>query len=551
MTENLARFRVLLIPAVAIAVLAAGLDVAQWLRAPPLWADEEMIALNLRDRPFADLAGPLWLGQSAPLAWLLLQRIVVLIFGTADLTLRFVPLLFGIATVGVAVWIGRRWMHPVSAALLVLLCAFGKWLSFFRFEMKHYSADAFWALLVPALAAWALENGDDRHAQQRWTTWWVVAATAQFFSNGGLLVTPMCAVLVTVMLMRDRGTRSAIRFALTGLIWAIAFAANYQLSLQYTHHSRFLRGYWAEALPAEGSGILERFAWVAQRVDDLSRNPAGASFVIGLWACALSGFAFSSRRRLAVLFASVPLTTFLMAVLGIVPLRDRLSLWMVPSLYVGIALLFDTATGWTVRAWQMRRWTTATLAAAAACASLWVGADVLAQGRPVLEFSARHSNHGLDDRTAGKWVMDRRLPGDAIVTTHLGWPALWWYGGISLGQPTPRGQLPDGSVMYEAVHERARSDCAELTAEALSGRRRVLVHVGFPDMPEGFFDLLLRQLEPFGSSVEFGEFANFSRTALITLHQRPAGEPTLVPAAPGRPAPELTGCVTFRVARRW
>jgi hypothetical protein len=551
MTVRPARFRVLLIFAVVIAIVAAGLDVAQWLRAAPFWADEEMIALNLRDRAFTDLAGPLWLGQSAPLAWLLLQRLVILVFGTADVTLRFVPLLFGIATTGVAVWVGRRFLAPASAALLVLLCAFGKWLSFFRFEMKHYSSDAFWALLLPALAAWVLENRDDRDAQQRWTTWWVVAAVAQFFSNGGLLVAPMCAVIVALILLRNRGTRSAIRFALTGLVWAFAFAVNYQVSLQHTHHSRFLRGYWAEALPVQGSSIVERAAWLAHRVDDLAINPGGASLEAGFWICALSGFAFSRKRAVALLFASVPLTACLLAAVGLVPLRDRLALWTVPALYVGIALLFDTATGWTVRAWQMRRWTTATLAAAAACASLWVGADVLAQGRPVLEFSARHSNHGLDDRTAAKWLMERRLPGDAVVTTHLGWPALWWYGGISLGQPTPRGQLPDGSVMYEAVHERARSDCAELTAEALSGRRRVLVHVGFPDMPEGFFDLLLRQLEPFGSSVEFGEFANFSRTALITLHQRPAGEPTLVPAAPGRPAPELTGCVTFRAARRW
>ena len=62
------RCRFLLIPAVAVAVVCACFDVAQWLRAPPFWVDEEMLAINLRDRPLADLTGPLWLGQSAPLA---------------------------------------------------------------------------------------------------------------------------------------------------------------------------------------------------------------------------------------------------------------------------------------------------------------------------------------------------------------------------------------------------------------------------------------------------------------------------------------------------
>ena len=40
-----------------------------------MWVDEEMIALNLRDRGWLDLAGPLWLGQTAPLGWLALQRL--------------------------------------------------------------------------------------------------------------------------------------------------------------------------------------------------------------------------------------------------------------------------------------------------------------------------------------------------------------------------------------------------------------------------------------------------------------------------------------------
>jgi hypothetical protein len=46
-----------------------------WLgRARPLWVDEEMLLLNVRDRRFTQLAGALWLDQSAPLGWLALER---------------------------------------------------------------------------------------------------------------------------------------------------------------------------------------------------------------------------------------------------------------------------------------------------------------------------------------------------------------------------------------------------------------------------------------------------------------------------------------------
>ena len=65
------------------------------------------------------------------------------------------PLLFGIATLAVALWIGRRWMGPAGATALMLLCSISQWFSHYPFEVKHYTSDVFWALLLPALAVWA------------------------------------------------------------------------------------------------------------------------------------------------------------------------------------------------------------------------------------------------------------------------------------------------------------------------------------------------------------------------------------------------------------
>ncbi|MEO5897167.1 MAG: hypothetical protein ABIS06_15870 [Vicinamibacterales bacterium] len=541
--------RILLIPSVAIAIVIAGYDISQWLRAAPFWADEEMIAINLRDRSFVDLAGPLWLGQSAPLAWLLLQRIVIAVFGTADMVLRLVPLAFGIATVGVAAWVGQRWMHRTSAVLLVLLCGLGQWLSFYRFEMKHYSADAFWALLLPALGAWAVDTDSD-DAGRRWTIWWVAAALGQFFANGALLVTPMCAVVMMLIVRRNQGWRRATRFATIALVWLVAAGMNYEVSLQYTHHSRFLRDYWATAFPPQSAGLFSRLGWIAERLGPLAMNPTGTTLGIALWACAIFGFAFTGRRTLGALFATVPVSAFLLALMRLVPLSDRLSLWIVPSLYIGLVLLFDAASDGAVRAWRAKRWLPLPLCAIAGAAPLFVTADILNNGTPKLEFSARESNHGLDDRSAVGWIMDRRLPGDALLTTHLGWPAMWWYGQISLAQRAPRGELQDGSVMYEILHERERPGCAEQIRTTLRGHRRVLVHGGFPDMPDGFFDLALRELSAFGSVSEIQRFADFSTAAVVTLDESSmagGSPPEPTPAAAG----ELSGCLGFRTARRW
>ncbi len=106
----------------AIAAAAIAVDIYQWRAALPMWADEEAIALNLRDRSIGELAGGLWLGQSAPFGWLVLERAAMSILGTGEAAMRAVPLLFGIATLGLAVWVGRKWMGRLAAVSFVLLC---------------------------------------------------------------------------------------------------------------------------------------------------------------------------------------------------------------------------------------------------------------------------------------------------------------------------------------------------------------------------------------------------------------------------------------------
>ena len=226
-------------PALVVLLIGVALYGHQWAAARPLWLDEEMIALNIRDRKFFDLPGALWLGQSAPLGWLMAQRVVILAAGASELTLRIVPVLFGMLTVAAAFWIGRRWLEPVAAAVLALLCTFSVYLFHYPFEVKHYSADTFWGLLLPGLAAWVVDH--DRAGSPIGSRRRMVGGRGRghWFANGALLVTPACALVLLVLIWRRDGMAAARRFALLGLIWLASFGLHYQLSIRYTHGSAF------------------------------------------------------------------------------------------------------------------------------------------------------------------------------------------------------------------------------------------------------------------------------------------------------------------------
>jgi hypothetical protein len=162
------------VPAV-LALFVIGAQVYRWTGAEPLWIDEEAIALTVREHSFSHLAGPVWLATTAPLGWLIAERAAMLVGGSGEIVLRFIPMCFGAGTLLIAVWIGRRWLNPPGALALVLLCAANRTMVLFWFEAKQYTADAFWALLLPALVVWTIEADDDRQRVRRAVGWWVTA----------------------------------------------------------------------------------------------------------------------------------------------------------------------------------------------------------------------------------------------------------------------------------------------------------------------------------------------------------------------------------------
>jgi hypothetical protein len=547
--------RLLRRPVAVVAIVGAILDIHLWTGQLPLWLDEEMIALNIRDRPFGQLPGGLWLGQSAPLGWLVLQRVVLLTTGPGELALRFVPLLFGLATLGAGWWIGTRWMGRAAGVALMLMLVFGQYVSHYRFELKHYSADTFAGVLLPALAAWVLEAQDRRQWRRRMVTWWATAAATLWFANGAVLAAPACALWLAIDASRRGGRRAVLVFGAAGCIWLAAFGAHYELSLRDTHQNRFLRSVWASQVPPEGTGIVASVRWIVDRLEPLAENPGGSGLPLPLWICAAAGFAFAAPRAAGILFALMPLSAFVLVMLQIVPLYQRFSLWIAPALYVGVALLLDRAVSLGRSAWRRGPRAGVVPAVIAILASAWVCGDVAWRGSGDVLVAAPRNIHGVDDRAAVGWLLAHRQPGDAIMTTHLGWPAVWWYGGISIADERSIGpRQPDGSAMYEMVHTPGAGACSGAPLrEQLGGHPRVLVHLGFPDVPEGFSNLLLDVLGEMGAITAFRQFTERSLAAVVELRLKDAGHRELIELERRRPidARHPGGCVRIEQAQRW
>jgi hypothetical protein len=139
-----------------LAVLGVALRSVHFGRNPAMWHDEAALVLNVIQKGFMALLGPLLHAEAAPPLFLWIERAMVLMLGDGTYALRLVPYLASFAMV-VLIWIAaRRWLEPEAAAWAVLLLACSERLLWHACEAKPYAVDALLGLAIISLYEYSL-----------------------------------------------------------------------------------------------------------------------------------------------------------------------------------------------------------------------------------------------------------------------------------------------------------------------------------------------------------------------------------------------------------
>jgi hypothetical protein len=149
--------------------------------------------------------------------------------------------------------------------------------------------------------------------------------------------------------------------------------------------------------------------------------------------------------------------------------------------------------------------------------------------------------------------MQHRRPGDAIITTRLGWPAVWWYGGSRPPQEDGIGsRLTDGAMLYELTYRTPDDGCPAGTLSDLAARHdRALVYLGFQDVPTGFDRLAVSSFNTFGGITSASQFSDLGLAFVVDFRAPPPGQPLEPHRLNAGEAPTQRGCVAVQAARRW
>ncbi|HDH05592.1 MAG TPA: hypothetical protein ENH01_07760 [Nitrospirae bacterium] len=213
-----------------IICIGIALRLVRYLHNTSLWFDESVIAVDIINRPLTDFINPSPdYTQTGPLSFYIFTKLAVQLFGNSEYALRLAPLLFGIASLFLFYKAAKEIVSPGAVPVALALFAVLDPLIFYSSELKPYSGDIAFALLILTLALTTFQS-------KKWDTRHIVilalaGAIAVLSSNPSVFVLGGVGTALSVSCLNKKEWSRLRRILIVCTAWALSFIAVYLVYL--------------------------------------------------------------------------------------------------------------------------------------------------------------------------------------------------------------------------------------------------------------------------------------------------------------------------------
>ena len=336
--------------AVGFVIFGVLVRLVQYLHNRSLWFDEANLALNIVNRSYLQLLGPLDNNQAAPPGFLWIEKLSVQVFGNHEYALRLFPFFAGIVSL-LALFVfaerhASKWAMPIAIALFSSL----PYIVYYGTELKQYSSDIMVALLLSLLLVTAHYKILEKRQILAFSlvgglSIWI--SHPAIFTLGGLEL----AYLVTA----PHGRRKAILFNRIPiyLTWLFSFGCLYFITISDTLNNDNLVESWRGRYPQSIFDVL----WLLDALGRFFYRPLGFIGIVdgvAIFAFLVGCVACYRRDRIIFMTLTAPLVATLAAsYLQKYPFRERLILFLTPFFIMiiaeGLAFMISQTS-------QQKRW---------------------------------------------------------------------------------------------------------------------------------------------------------------------------------------------------
>lgn len=311
------------------------LRLRQYLFNRSLWADEASLAFNLANRSFVGLTQPLDYEQGAPLGFLFIEKLFIVLLGNRDQIMRLFPLFSGILAIYLVYRIARD--HIKGGMLATFLFVISPSLVYYSSELKQYSSDVMIALLLVFLASRCLKEG----AQTRdFLLLGISGAAAIWISHPSAFILAGIGLALFIAAITKNPRVPVLWLIGLGGLWLFSFGVEYFVSLRHLIADDYLQGFWQKAfMPLPPWENRDWFVRTYYSVLLTSFNRADLILILGLPPLVSIG-ALSllyRERNMAILILSPFVLALFASALQKYPFKDRFVLFLVPFFFLLIA----------------------------------------------------------------------------------------------------------------------------------------------------------------------------------------------------------------------
>jgi 4-amino-4-deoxy-L-arabinose transferase-like glycosyltransferase len=324
-----------------IIFIGITLRLIRYLYNPSLWFDESDTAIDIISRPFSDLINPSpdW-SIKYPYGFLIIEKLAVQLFGNSEYALRFFPLISGIISFFLFYKVAKHYLRPKAVLIALGLFAILDPLIYYSSELKPYSSDLLFALLV-FIASIYIES--KKLNIPRIVFYGILGAGAIWFSHPSIFVLSGVGLCLAVHGLSRKEWSRLWGLLTVYLMWALSFIACYfiyikKLQLNFDMSVEDLLIIERSFVPFPPKSLND-LKWIIDSFFEVFNNPVGLTFT-GITAFAFLigclSIARDNKEKFYLLISPI-LFTMLASILHQYPFKGRLIVFLIPFMLLFIA----------------------------------------------------------------------------------------------------------------------------------------------------------------------------------------------------------------------
>jgi hypothetical protein len=321
----------------AIIIFGAIFRIREYLFNRSLWLDESAISLEIVNKSLINLFKPLGLGQSAPIGFLILEKIAVAVFGISEQALRFFPLILGLGSIWLFYIICKKILDQKSTLIALFIFCFSEALINYSTEVKPYIFDVFISLTLFLMFSSIAKKKSLKIKDLIFFAFY--GSIALYFSQPAIFI--LAGIGVALLLQFISQKKNIYQLIIVYFFWGLNFVLNYFLFQSANIKNSGLQSYWSGSFAPFPPLTSRDLGWYQDAVLSFFNTPFGG-FKPGLMAVIMFVFGciyLIRKNRYVALGLLLPLLLTLVAsAFQLYPFTGRLLLFLIPSTILTMSL---------------------------------------------------------------------------------------------------------------------------------------------------------------------------------------------------------------------